>query len=92
MQINDFIEKIEKNKIAIIRIWFNLSTTENIIINNKIDKELFIRRYSFGVIEHFIQVIKKEEETEKSHAIVDFLRYLKKQNLKPNELFLLFLL
>ena len=90
MQINDFIEKIEKNKIAIIRIWFNLSTTENIIINNKIDKELFIRRYSFGVIEHFIQVIKKEEETEKSHAIVDFLRYLKKQNLKPNELFLLF--
>ena len=90
MKIEQFIENIEKNKIAIIRIWINKTNLKNIIKNSSIDEDLFIKRYSFGVIEHYINIIKKDEETEKSHSLIDFLRYLKKQNLKASEIFLLF--
>lgn len=90
MKIEQFIENIEKNKIAIIRIWINKTNLKNIIKNSSIDEDLFIKRYSFGVIEHYINIIKKDEEIEKSHSLIDFLRYLKKQNLKASEIFLLF--
>lgn len=88
--LNELIEKIEKNKISIIRKWINIPNTISIIRANSIDENLFVRRYSFGVIEHFIQVINKNESIEKSSAMIDFIRYLKKQNLKVNELFLIF--
>jgi PAS domain S-box-containing protein len=90
MQINNFIEKIEKNKIVIIKTWISSITVKTIVKNYSIDENIFIKRYSFGVIEHYINVVKNNEETEKNHVIIDFLKYLKKQNLKVNELFLLF--
>lgn len=88
--LDELIERIEKNKIAIIRKWINTPTVIPIIKTNLIDENLFVRRYSFGVIEYYIQVIKKDENIEKSHAMIDFIRYLKKQNVRVNELFLMF--
>jgi PAS domain S-box-containing protein len=89
MQINDFIEKIEKDKISIIRTWISSPTVIKIINDYSIDKDLFVKRYAFGVIEHYIQVVKKQEKIENCPVIMDFIKYLKKQNLKSSELFLL---
>lgn len=89
MQINDFIEKIEKDKISIIRTWIGSPTVIKIINDYSIDKDLFIKRYAFGVIEHYIQVVKKQEKIENCPVIMDFIKYLKKQNIKSSELFLL---
>jgi PAS domain S-box-containing protein len=88
--MENFIEQIEKNKIAIIRKWISFPTVIELIKNYELDENLFIRRYSFAVVEHFISVIKKDEKTEKNSAVIDFLKYLKKQNFKINELFLIF--
>ena len=88
--LDELIERAEKNKISIIKKWINTPTVLTIIKTNLIDENLFVRRYSFGVVEYYIQIIKKDENIEKSHAMIDFIRYLKKQNIKVNELFLMF--
>ena len=89
MQIDNFIEKIEKDKISIIRTWISSPTVMKIINDYSIDKDLFIKRYAFGVIEHYIQVVRNQEKVENSVVIMDFIKYLKKQNIKSSELFLL---
>jgi PAS domain S-box-containing protein len=89
MQINDFIEKVEKDKISIIRTWISSSSVIKIINDYSIDKDLFVKRYAFGVIEHYIQVVKKQEKVENCPVVIDFIKYLKKQNIKASELFLL---
>ncbi|MBP7769945.1 MAG: PAS domain-containing sensor histidine kinase [Aliarcobacter sp.] len=90
MEINKFIEKIEKNKIAIIRTWINSGKVMKIVHTYSINEDLLIKRYCFGVIEQYILLIKNNEKTQNSLVIIDFLKYLKKQNLKISELFLLF--
>ena len=89
MQINDFIEKVEKDKISIIRTWISSPAVIKIINDYSIDKDLFVKRYAFGVIEHYIQVVKKQEKIENCPVVIDFIKYLKKQNIKASELFLL---
>jgi PAS domain S-box-containing protein len=90
MQLNTFIELIEKNKIAIIRTWISSSKIKELINVYSINEELFIKRYSFGFLEHYIRLIRNDEKTQNSVVVIDFLKYLKKQNLRANELFVLF--
>ena len=90
MNIIQFVEQIEKNKITIIRTWIKIPVVLDLIKLYSIDENLFIKRYSFSLIEHFIFVVRKDEEYGKNSSIIDFLRYLKKKNMKINELFLLF--
>lgn len=90
MQINQFIEKIEKNKIAIIRTWISSKKVMKIVKEYSINEDLLIKRYCFGVVEHYILAIKNNEKTQNSTVMIDFIKYLKKQNLKVAELYLLF--
>ena len=89
MNIDDFIEKIQKDKISIIRTWISSPIVMKIINDYSIDKDLFVKRYAFGFIEYYIQVVINNKKIENSSVIIDFIKYLKKQNLKFNELFLL---
>ena len=41
MQINDFIEKVEKDKISIIRTWISSSAVIKIINDYNIDRDFF---------------------------------------------------
>ncbi len=89
MQINHFIEKIEKDKISIIRAWISSASVIKLINDYSIDKDLLIKRYAFGVIDHYIQAVKNRQKIEDCPVIIDFIKYLKKQNIKSSELFLL---
>ncbi|QKF67070.1 PAS sensor-containing signal transduction histidine kinase [Arcobacter venerupis] len=89
MQINHFIEKIEKDKISIIRTWISSDSVIKLINDYSIDKDLLIKRYAFGVIDHYIQAVKNNQKIEHCPVIIDFIKYLKKQNIKASELFLL---
>ena len=89
MQIDSFIQKVEKDKISIIRTWISSSAVIKIINDYNIDRDFFLKRYAFGVIEHYIQVVKNDEKVENCPVIIDFIKYLKKQNIKASELFLL---
>ena len=76
MQIDNFIEKVEKDKISIIRTWISSPAVIKIINDYTIDKDLFVKRYAFGVIEHYIQVVKNDEKVENCPVIIDFIKYL----------------
>lgn len=52
-----------------------------------IDKDLFIKRYAFGFLEHYIKAVKNNQKIEESSVIIDFIKYLKKLNIKSSELF-----
>ena len=52
MQLKEFIEIIEKNKITIIKTWINSAKIKELINSYSINEELFIKRYSFGFLEH----------------------------------------
>ena len=90
MHINDFIDKVEKNKISIIRTWISSPTVIKIVDNYLIDKDLLIKRYAFGVIENYIHLVKNKEKIENCSIIIDYIKYLKKQNIKYNDFFLLY--
>lgn len=86
----EFVEQIEKNKITIIRTWISSSNVSNLIKSYALDEKLFIKRYSFALIEYYILVVKDIEKSKNNYAIIDFIKYLKKHNIKINEFFLLF--
>ena len=58
--MDKFIEKIEKNKIAIIRTWISSPRVIKIIRTYSINEDLLVKRYSFGFLEHYLLVIKNE--------------------------------
>ena len=80
IDFNDFIEKVEKNKISIVRIWISSPDIIKIIDTYLIDKDLLIKRYAFGVIENYIHLVKKDENVGNCPIVMDFIKYLKKLN------------
>ena len=84
-QINNF----KKNKFAIIRYWINKENIILILNTRKIDKELFIKRYAFGLLDYYIDLISENITIGESSSTNDFLSYLNKQNVKPEELFII---
>ncbi len=84
-QVNNF----KKNKFAIIRYWINKENIVQILNIRKINKELFIKRYAFGLLDYYIDLISENTIIGKSSSSNDFLNYLNKQNVHPEELYTL---
>ena len=91
MQLIEQIDNFKKNKLVIIRYWINNEKIISILNARKIDKELFIKRYSFGLLDYYIDLITQKTNIGESLAMNDFLNYLNKQNIKTEELFILFI-
>ncbi len=89
--MDEFLEQIEKNKISIIRLWVSSTSVLGLIKKYSLDENLLIKRYAFALLEHYILVVKNNEKNKNNYAIIDFIKYLKKHNIKINEFFLLFL-
>jgi PAS domain S-box-containing protein len=89
MQLKEQINNFKKNKLAIIRYWINKEDIILILNTCKIDKELFIKRYAFGLLDYYIDLINGNIEIGKSSSMNDFLNYLNKQQVKSEELFIL---
>ena len=87
--MDNFIKKVEKDKILVIRTWVSSSIVIKIINDYSIDKDLFIKRYAFGFVEHYIKAVRNNQKIEDCSVIIDFIKYLKKLNIKSSELFLL---
>lgn len=85
----EFLDEINRNKIKIIRTWINIKEVTNLVKDYKLDENLFIKRYSFALIEYYIMVAKNDENIN-NYAIIDFIKYLKKHNIKIAEFYLLF--
>ena len=89
MQLKEQINNFKKNKFVIIRYWINKEDIITILNVRKIDKELFIKRYAFGFLDYYIEIITDNMKIGQSSSMNDFLNYLNKQHVKPEELFIL---
>ena len=88
-QLKEQINNFKKNKLAIIRYWINKEEIIFILNTRKIDKELFVKRYTFGLLDYYIDLINESTVIANSSSINDFLNYLSKQDVRPEELFTL---
>ena len=91
MQLKKQIDDLKKNKLVIIRYWINNEEVKFILNTRKIDKELFIKRYAFGLLDYYIDLISEKITLNQTSSINDFLKYLSKQSVKPEELYILFI-
>ena len=92
MQIKDHINSFKKNKLVVIKYWINNEQIINILNKRKIDKELFIKRYAFSLLDYYIDLVSEKTRLEdKASSINDFLNYLSKQGVKSEELYILFI-
>ena len=89
IQLKEQDNNFKKNKFAIIRYWINKESIILILNTRKIDKEIFIKRYAFGLLDYYIDLISENITIGKSLSTNDFLNYLNKQDVKPEELFIL---
>ncbi|WP_121626707.1 PAS domain-containing sensor histidine kinase [Poseidonibacter antarcticus] len=89
MQLKELVSNLKKNKLVIIRYWINNEKIISILNAHKIDKELFIKRYAFCLLDYYIDLITQKVEIGQSSTINDFLNYLNKQDIKSEELFIL---
>jgi len=89
MHLKEHINNFQKNKIVIIRYWINNENVLNILNIRNINKELFIKRYAFCLLDYYIDLITKKTQIATPLSIIDFLNYLNRQNVKINELFTL---
>lgn len=88
MQIKNFIDEIERNKVLIIKIWLSNKYSKELISKYSIDTNLLIKKFAISTIEYFTKV--SFDENAKSLIFEEFLKYLKILKIKSNELFLLF--
>lgn len=88
-QLKEQINNFKKNKLAIIRYWINKEEIILILNTRNIDKELFIKRYTFGLLDYYIDLINEDTVIGNSASINDFLNYLSKQDVRAEELFIL---
>lgn len=89
--MEEFLKQIEKNKISLIRLWISSASVLELIKKYSLDENLLIKRYAFALLEYYILVVRNNEKSKSNYAIIDFIKYLKKHNIKINEFFLLFL-
>ena len=89
MQLKEQVNNFKKNKLAIVRYWINKEEIISLLNSRKIDKELFIKRYAFGLLDYYIDLISENIKIGESIYMNDFLNYLNKQHIKPEELFIL---
>ena len=86
-QLNNF----KKNKFAIVKFWINNQNVLDVLNTCKMDKELFIKRYAFGLLDYYIEMISIDSKIEKSEIINDFLKYLYKHHIEIEQLLVLLL-
>jgi len=89
LNLKNNISLIENNKIKVINYWFSEEKLEQIFNIKKLNKELFINRYAFEILDYYIDLVKN---LNKNSSIKDSLIYLKKNDVNIDELYNIFIL
>ena len=89
MELLKFIEKVEKNKVAVISHWINNPSVKTILNTYNINKEYFIKEFAINILTYYADVVKGKEEIGHCPNINRLIDFLKFNNVKAQELFLL---
>lgn len=88
--LNSYTDEFKKNKILIINYWAENDNVKKILNDKKVNKDLFLKRYAFAILEHYIQMIEKQKIIIEYQEVNDFLKYLKRKDIQADELFILY--
>lgn len=89
MELLKFIEKVEKNKVAVISHWINNPSVKTILNTYNINKEYFIKEFAINILTYYADVVKGKEKIGHCPNINRLIDFLKFNNVKAQELFLL---
>jgi PAS domain S-box-containing protein len=89
MELKKIINNYESNKIKIINSWVSDKEVLKLIQYYNFEQELFIKRYAFGVLDNYIDVVKNNHENYNCPVMLDFIKYLKKFDVSTSHLFLI---
>lgn len=88
MEFIKFIENVEKNKVGIISYWINNKEVTGILAKYSIQKQYFIKEFAFDILLYYIQTVKGESQVGECPNIERLINFLKFNDVKANELFL----
>ena len=90
MKLKNYIKVIENNKTNICKYWIENQEIIEIINKYSINKERFINKYTINIIDHHINMIKKDKIILDNPIIIGFIKYLNTQRITNSDLFTLF--
>lgn len=89
MQLEKIIDEFEKNKIIVITNWLNNQEVTAILKHYKISKEYFIKEFAVNIFNYYVGVVRKTQTIGNCPTIEKLLEFLRFNNIKVEELFLL---
>ncbi len=89
MSLNNYIDLFKENKPLIIKYWLENDKVSEILYLHNLDKEKFVQEYASAVIEYYIEVVNKTKEIGACPVIDELLNYLKINNVRSDELFII---
>lgn len=89
MQLENVVEGFEKNKISIITYWMNNKDVIRLLESYDISKEYFVKEFAVNILNYYIGVARKTQQLGNCPTIEKLLEFLRFNNIKTEELFLL---
>ena len=87
--LKEHVDKIEDAKTMILGNWSRNEAVKNILSHHKMNIQVFLVRYASEIFDYYIGVVKGSEEIGDCPVMSNFLDYLKDNEIKTSELFLI---
>jgi PAS domain S-box-containing protein len=87
--LNQHIALFEKNKIAILKSWLKDERILLIIKKYSLDKQIFIKKYAFDILNYYLKVIKGDKYIGECPCLKQFISYLNDKNITTEDLFII---
>jgi PAS domain S-box-containing protein len=90
MSLQNIILKINDEKIKIIKLWLEDDNFKKLIDIHKLNEDIIIKRYAIAVWDYYFNCVVHKNQAGVSTLVIDFIKYLKKHELKSYELFIVY--
>lgn len=90
MHLQDIILKINDEKIKIIKLWLDNNNFKELILIHDLNEDIIIKRYAIAVWDYYFNCVVHKNQAGVSTLVIDFIKYLKKHELKSYELFIVY--
>lgn len=85
------IKDIEDNSDKIVQQWLNHDDIVSLFLRLKIDRDDFKENYAYKILDHYISVVKKEEEIGSCPIITSFLRFYSNKEIDSSDLYTIYI-
>jgi PAS domain S-box-containing protein len=89
MEIEEFVAQFEAHKASILHNWISKQEVASILDSYHIRKDYFIKTFAVEILNYYVDVVKKSKKIGDCPAVEELLEFLKYNNVKSGELFIL---